>query len=68
MVAANADRGDYAELATAIGVSEPSLRMMVFRMRKRYRSLLREEIAQTVADPSEIDDEINHLFRVFESG
>jgi DNA-directed RNA polymerase specialized sigma24 family protein len=68
MVAANADCGDYAELATAIGVSEPSLRMMVFRMRKRYRSLLREEIAQTVADPSEIDDEINHLFRVFESG
>ena len=36
--------------------------MAVHRLRQRYRGVLREEIAQTVADPAEIDDEIRQLF------
>jgi RNA polymerase sigma-70 factor (ECF subfamily) len=33
-------------------------------MRQRYRELLREEIAQTVGTPGEVDDEIRHLMRI----
>ena len=33
-------------------------------MRRRYRELFREEIAQTVAGPDEVDDELNHIFAV----
>jgi len=36
----------------------------VHRLRKKYGRLLREEIAQTVADPGEIDDELRHLLAV----
>jgi hypothetical protein len=35
-------------------------------MRRRYRKLLREEIAHTVASPAEIDGEIRHLFAAFQ--
>lgn len=66
LIAGGEDRGRYSELASSLRTSEASLRMMVFRMRKRYRALLNEEIAQTVADPSEIDDEIDELFRVLQ--
>lgn len=51
-----------AELATRLGLSEPALRVAVHRLRKRYREVLREEVAQTVADVSEVDAELRHLF------
>jgi RNA polymerase sigma-70 factor (ECF subfamily) len=38
--------------------------MAVHRMRRRYRELLREEIAQTVADPADVDDELKELFAI----
>ena len=37
------------------------------RLRQRYRALLRSEIAQTVADPKQVDDEIRNLFATFSS-
>jgi RNA polymerase sigma-70 factor (ECF subfamily) len=36
----------------------------VHRLRQRYRKLLRDEIAQTVATAAEVDDELHHLFAV----
>lgn len=54
----------YAELATRFNLSVPAIKVTVHRLRKRYRELLREAIAQTVADPGEIADEIRHLLRV----
>lgn len=54
----------YAELAVKFGVSEAALKMKTQRMRHRYQRLLREEIAQTVASPAEVEDEIRYLFRV----
>jgi RNA polymerase sigma factor (sigma-70 family) len=54
----------YAELAAQLGVSEAALKMKVQRLRHRYQRLLREEIAQTVASPEEVDGEIHYLFRV----
>jgi RNA polymerase sigma-70 factor (ECF subfamily) len=54
----------YAELAAKLGVSEGTVKSAVHRLRQRYRELLRKEIAQTVAEPGEVDDELRHLFAV----
>lgn len=61
---AGADHCPYAEAAADLGMSEAAVRMTVHRMRKRYQQLLRDEIAQTVAEASEIDDEIRQLFSI----
>jgi len=53
----------YAKLAADLGLKEPALRVSVHRLRQRYRQLLREEIARTVATEAEIDGEIQHLYR-----
>jgi RNA polymerase sigma-70 factor (ECF subfamily) len=54
----------YAEAAGNLGLPENTVKSLVHRMRRRYRALLRAEIAQTVADPAEIDEEIRYLLRV----
>jgi len=54
----------YAEAATRLGVSESAVKSMIHRMRQRHRELVREEIAQTVATISEIDDELRYLVSV----
>ena len=54
----------YAEGAGRLGMSEEALRKAVQRLRKRYQDLFRLEIAHTVANPSEVDDELRHLQRV----
>lgn len=60
-----ADRGEisYAELAVGLGMSEGAARVAVHRLRKRFRTLFREEVAQTVAALDDIDDEVRHLMR-----
>jgi len=55
-------RVSYREVAQRLNMSEAAVKVAVPRLRKRYRRLLRLEIAQTVADPSEIEDEIKELF------
>jgi DNA-directed RNA polymerase specialized sigma24 family protein len=55
----------YVTIATQLGTTEAAIKMVVQRLRARYRELLREEIAQTVATPSEVEDEIRHLFATF---
>jgi len=55
----------YAGAGAKCGMSEGALKVAVHRMRRRYRDLLREEVAQTVATPEEIDAEIRHLFAAF---
>jgi RNA polymerase sigma factor (sigma-70 family) len=57
----------YAELAAKLGISEGTVKSAVHRLRQRYRRLLRDEIAQTVAEPGEVDDELRHLFVVLGS-
>ncbi|HXS69826.1 MAG TPA: sigma-70 family RNA polymerase sigma factor, partial [Candidatus Polarisedimenticolia bacterium] len=52
----------YAEIARRLATSEGAVKVAVHRLRQRYRELLRAEIADTVADPREIDDEIRNLF------
>jgi len=52
----------YADVAAELKISVAAAKMAASRMRRRYRELIRDEIAQTVADPGEIDDEIQKLF------
>jgi RNA polymerase sigma-70 factor (ECF subfamily) len=52
----------YAALGAQLDMSEGAARVAVHRLRRRYREILREEIAETVATPEEIDDEIRSLF------
>ncbi len=54
----------YSELATRLGMTEGAVKVAVHRLRKEYRETLREEIAQTVSSPAEVDDELRHLFAV----
>jgi RNA polymerase sigma-70 factor (ECF subfamily) len=55
----NDDR--YEDWAAETGTTAGALRTIVYRMRKKYRALLRAEIAETVADPAEVEDEIRFL-------
>ena len=52
----------YAEIAARLGTSEGAVKVAAHRLRQRYRELLRAEIADTIANPGEIDDEIRNLF------
>ena len=65
-----AEREDisYSALASTLGVPETTVKRLVHRLRQRYRSLLRDEVAETVADPAEVDDEIRHLCGVLAAG
>ena len=54
----------YATLAADLGLTEAAVKMAVYRLRKRYGELLRAEIAQTVARPEQINDEIQRLIAV----
>ncbi|HET9376373.1 MAG TPA: sigma-70 family RNA polymerase sigma factor [Chthoniobacterales bacterium] len=51
----------YEEVAKALGVGLGAVKTLIHRLRKRYSSILREEIARTVSDPSEIEDEVHAL-------
>lgn len=51
----------YAEMAARLGTSEGAVKVAVHRLRQRYRELLAEEIANTVASPEEIEEERRHL-------
>lgn len=51
----------HAEAGARLGMSAGAVKVAVHRLRRRWRELLREEIAQTVADPAEIDEEIRYL-------
>jgi RNA polymerase sigma-70 factor (ECF subfamily) len=50
-----------AQIAARVGMTENAVRQAFYRFRQRYQSLLREEIAHTVATPGDIEDELRHL-------
>jgi RNA polymerase sigma-70 factor (ECF subfamily) len=62
-----ADKGalSHADAAKNLGMDETAVRVAVHRLRKRYRVLLRNEIAQTLADESQVDEEMRALFGAF---
>ena len=56
-----------AEIAACLGMTENAVRQAFYRFRQRYQSLLREEIANTVATPGDVEDELRHLITVLEA-
>ena len=54
----------YRQAAADLGLSEGAVKTAVHRLRKEYGLILREEIAATIADPNELDDELRHLLAV----
>lgn len=57
------DAQPYAQLALELGTTEGAVKVMVHRLRRRYRELLEDEIAQTVASPHDAAAELQDLFR-----
>jgi DNA-directed RNA polymerase specialized sigma24 family protein len=54
----------HAVLAREMNTSEGALKVAIHRLRKRYRELFRQEIADTVADPAEVESELRYLAAV----
>jgi RNA polymerase sigma-70 factor (ECF subfamily) len=61
------DRPSQAEIAREFGMTENAVKQAFHRLRQRYRQLLREEVAQTVATPAEIEDELRRLIAALRS-
>jgi len=55
----------HAGAAKTLGMDEGTIRVAVHRLRKRYRQLLRDEIAQTLAEDADVDEELRALFGAF---
>jgi DNA-directed RNA polymerase specialized sigma24 family protein len=53
-----------ADIAGQLGMTENAVRQAFYRFRQRYQSLLRQEIAHTVATPGDVEDELRHLIAV----
>jgi RNA polymerase sigma factor (sigma-70 family) len=56
--------GSYAEAAARLNLTESAMKSAIWRLRRRHRQLLRDEIAQTVSGPSELEEEIRYLIGV----
>lgn len=65
LLGANVERAKtYAEIADELGTTVSAIKSTVLRWKDRYAELVREEVAQTVSDPAEIDSEIAYLLSI----
>jgi RNA polymerase sigma factor (sigma-70 family) len=64
-LAAGKSETAQGEVAKALGMEEGAVRVAVHRLRKRYRQLLRDQIAHTLSDPAMVDEEMRALFGAF---
>jgi RNA polymerase sigma-70 factor (ECF subfamily) len=60
-------RRSQADLAAGLGMTENAIKQAFHRLRQRYRQLLRDEIAQTVAVPGDVEDELRHFISVLQA-
>jgi RNA polymerase sigma-70 factor (ECF subfamily) len=67
LLADEPDRPAQAQIAAELGMNENAVKQAYHRFRQRYRELLRDEIAQTVAAPGDVEDELRHLIAVLRS-
>lgn len=61
---ADQERIPHAQIAAELGMEEGAVKTAAHRLRKRYRSALRSEIAQTVASADDLDAELSDLLRI----
>jgi len=57
----------YRDMAARLNMTEGAVKAAIYRMRKRYRQLLRDEIAQTVVTEEQVEEELRDLFAAFSS-
>jgi RNA polymerase sigma-70 factor (ECF subfamily) len=50
-----------SDVATQLGLSEGAVKVAIHRLRRRFREIVRAEVAQTLHDPADFDDEMRHL-------
>jgi DNA-directed RNA polymerase specialized sigma24 family protein len=62
-----ASESSYADVAARLGTTEGAIKTAASRLRKRWRELLRAEIAGTLSDPTDVDDELRGLFTALSS-
>jgi hypothetical protein len=53
-----------AAVAVSAGVSEAQIKLDLHRLRRRFGEMLREEVASTLAQPDDLEDELRHLLHV----
>jgi len=58
--------GGYEAIAVRLGSTEGAVRVAVHRLRKAFQERLHRDIAETVSDPTLVDDEIRHLVRALQ--
>ena len=63
-LSAEATLVEYDRVARELGTNRDAVKMAVSRLRKRYRALVQEEVAHTVASPDEVQEELRWLFKV----
>ena len=61
------DRLSQAEVGRQLGMTENAVKQALHRLRQRYRLLLRDEIAQTVAEAGDVEDELRHFISVLQA-
>ena len=66
-VAGETDGLSQAVAAESLGLSEGAVKVAIHRLRKRFRELVRAEIAHTLDDPAQVDDELRYLVEVLSS-
>ena len=66
-LAGESPEGGYSQIGRQLGMSEGAVKVTVHRLRRRYRYLLRNEIAETVLSEDEIEGEIQYLLRALTS-
>ena len=59
--------GGYAEIARRLDSTEGAVKVSVHRLRRRFQAQLKHDIAETVADSADVDDEIRYLLRALDA-
>ena len=67
LLADEPERRSQAEIAGSLGMTENAVKQAFHRLRQRYRELLREEIAHTVALPGDIEDELRYFITILQT-
>src|SRR5437899_4159858 len=67
MLADEPSRPSQAKIAQELSMTENAVKQAFYRLRQRYRLLLREEIAQTVALPGDVEDELRHFIAILQT-
>jgi RNA polymerase sigma-70 factor (ECF subfamily) len=60
--------GEYAAAAARLGMTSQAVAVVVHRLRHRYRELVRDEVAQTLASPLDVEEEMRHLYQALTEG